>query len=282
MLRRSAGVVKALLELQSPSMLLLRRGTMTAVRDSASQASKQLLRRPTARNISTQSGAQTLQKVPSSSPFLSSRLPPRRTFHTTRPRRSHEGPKNGGSGAAGEAGKAGESSSSGAGTGGSAAAESLSLKQRIKKLSREYGWTAVGVYFGLSLLDFPFCFLLVRTLGTDRIAAAEDFVVKHVKAVIPESIKERWHDYRTALAETKRENGQEVAQVPEDDNDTWGVKVAEERNKHEASLATQLALAYAVHKSFIFVRVPLAAAVTPKVVKVLRSWGWKIGKSKPA
>ena len=43
-------------------------------------------------------------------------------------------------------------------------------------------------------------------------------------------------------------------------------------------LATQLALAYAIHKSFIFVRVPLTAAVTPKVVKVLRSWGWQIGK----
>jgi N-terminal acetyltransferase 2 len=43
-------------------------------------------------------------------------------------------------------------------------------------------------------------------------------------------------------------------------------------------LATQLALAYAIHKSFIFIRVPLAAAITPKVVKVLRGWGWDIGK----
>jgi hypothetical protein len=39
-----------------------------------------------------------------------------------------------------------------------------------------------------------------------------------------------------------------------------------------------LALAYAIHKSFIFIRVPLAAAITPKVVKTLRSWGWDIGK----
>lgn len=45
---------------------------------------------------------------------------------------------------------------------------------------------------------------------------------------------------------------------------------------------TELALAYAVHKSFIFIRVPLTAAVTPKVVKVLRGWGWNIGrKGKP-
>lgn len=45
-----------------------------------------------------------------------------------------------------------------------------------------------------------------------------------------------------------------------------------------AALWTQLALAYAIHKSFIFVRVPLTAAVTPKIVKTLRGWGWNIGR----
>ena len=76
---------------------------------------------------------------------------------------------------------------------------------------------------------------------------------------------------------------------------TWGVEEADAKAKKDASmymlyhrdgsrltrylgLGTQLALAYAIHKSFIFVRVPLTAAVTPKVVKVLRSWGWDIGK----
>ena len=43
-------------------------------------------------------------------------------------------------------------------------------------------------------------------------------------------------------------------------------------------LWTQLALAYAIHKSFIFIRVPLTAAVTPKIVKTLRGWGWNIGR----
>jgi len=38
-----------------------------------------------------------------------------------------------------------------------------------------------------------------------------------------------------------------------------------------------LALAYAVHKSLIFLRVPLTAAVLPKVVQVLRRWGWQVG-----
>ena len=57
---------------------------------------------------------------------------------------------------------------------------------------------------------------------------------------------------------------------------------AEAMNRRaDASIWTQLALAYAIHKSFIFVRVPLTVAVTPRVVKVLRGWGWDIGKRRP-
>lgn len=74
-------------------------------------------------------------------------LRPRRPFHSTRPRRTDKGSANG---------KAAEP-------------ESLSLSGRLKKLSREYGWTAVGVYLSLSVLDFPFCFLLVRMVGTEKI-----------------------------------------------------------------------------------------------------------------
>lgn len=47
--------------------------------------------------------------------------------------------------------------------------EPQGLSARLRKLSREYGWAAVGVYLSLSVLDFPFCFLLVRVVGTERI-----------------------------------------------------------------------------------------------------------------
>lgn len=43
-------------------------------------------------------------------------------------------------------------------------------------------------------------------------------------------------------------------------------------------LWTQIVLAYFIHKSLIFIRVPLTAALLPKVVKSLRKWGWKVGR----
>ena len=48
-------------------------------------------------------------------------------------------------------------------------AEPQTLGARMRKLSREYGWSALGVYLALSALDFPFCYMLVRYLGTERI-----------------------------------------------------------------------------------------------------------------
>lgn len=126
-------------------------------------------------------------------------------------------------------------------------------------------------------------------------------MVSNVSKIIPERVKEFWYNYRTALKESKRkeEDSSETGVGVDVDAEGWGVKEADEKNRTEASmftetgpvpgdkktdshrslgLATQLALAYAIHKSFIFIRVPLAAAITPKVVKVLRSWGWQIGK----
>ncbi|KAL2131828.1 hypothetical protein VTI74DRAFT_4572 [Chaetomium olivicolor] len=181
---------------------------------------------------------------------------PRRPFHFTRSRRA-DVPKNG------EA----------------AEEQSLSLSQRLKKLSREYGWTAVGVYLALSVLDFPFCFLLVRTVGTEKIAHLEDIVVSYAQMMIPEGIQTWWHEYRHTIKSAKREQTGETGDF---ELIGHGVEEATQRSKQEgASLATQLALAYAIHKSLIFLRVPLTAAVTPKVVKVLRGWGWQIGKRKP-
>ncbi|KAL8807147.1 MAG: hypothetical protein Q9200_004780 [Gallowayella weberi] len=168
---------------------------------------------------------------------------------------------------------------------------SLSFSQRLRKLSREYGWSAMGVYLLLSALDFPFCFLAVRWVGAERIGHYESVVIEAVKKVFKyasgsgsgsgsgspqvevESAGVRVEEYGN-VDPTK-----DQFSVPTYDH---GVNEAEQRNKSDnANIWTQLALAYAIHKSFIFIRVPLTAAVTPKVVKVLRGWGWDIGKRRP-
>lgn len=76
-----------------------------------------------------------------------------------------------------------------------------SLSQRLKQLSKEYGWTALGVYLGLSVLDFPFCFLAVRFIGTDRIG--------HYEHVIKEAF---WSVVRIAIPDAGKKSAKEVAE----------------------------------------------------------------------
>lgn len=185
--------------------------------------------------------------------------------------------------------------------------ESNSLSQRLRTLSREYGWAALGVYLGLSALDFPFCFVAVRLLGVERIGHWEHVVVSSVK----DALKSVWPASESDPGADRGESD------GEGDGAVVGAEGEEGKGMEEASMFlplshahiffllvymdsmvflwaranihsfyllgiwTQLALAYAVHKSLIFIRVPLTAAVTPKIVKVLRRWGWDIGKRKP-
>ncbi|GFF42240.1 uncharacterized protein C106.07c [Aspergillus udagawae] len=145
-------------------------------------------------------------------------------------------------------------------------AESGSLSQRLKKLSREYGWAALGVYLLLSAMDFPFCFIAVRQLGAERIGHYEHVVVETVKGLfgVKSAPEEQSQDEVSAT-----QSGQQTTEAQK------------KNNGDGASLWTQLALAYAVHKTLIFIRVPLTAAITPKVVKVLRVWGWDLAKRRP-
>ena len=73
-----------------------------------------------------------------------------------------------------------------------ASQQARSLRDRFRGLSKKYGWAAVGVYFGLSAIDFPFCYLAVRMVGPDRIGELEHAVVDafwHIIAVILPSMR---------------------------------------------------------------------------------------------
>lgn len=62
--------------------------------------------------------------------------------------------------------------------------ETPSLSQRMRKLSREYGYAAVGVYIALSTLDLPFCYLAVSYLGTERIGRWEHAILSYIKGIL--------------------------------------------------------------------------------------------------
>lgn len=66
---------------------------------------------------------------------------------------------------------------------GNSPSKTPSFSQRWRKLSREYGWAALGIYLLLSALDFPFCFAAVRLLGVERIGHYEHVIVESTKRI---------------------------------------------------------------------------------------------------
>ncbi|KAL9010879.1 MAG: hypothetical protein Q9173_004226 [Seirophora scorigena] len=165
---------------------------------------------------------------------------------------------------------------------------SPSFSQRLRKLTREYGWSAVGVYLALSALDFPFCYLAVRWVGPETVGRWESLILAQLRkglevlpfgSAAPEKPQEA---ERVGGGETKTGESDGVVGSSGDEVLEAGHAVRARQKSDQASLWTQLALAYAIHKSLlVFLRVPLTAALTPKVVKVLRGWGYDIGKRRP-
>ncbi|CDK26913.1 unnamed protein product [Kuraishia capsulata CBS 1993] len=114
----------------------------------------------------------------------------------------------------------------------------------IKGLVQEYGYSALGVYLGLSCLDLPICFGVVHYAGAEKISEWEDVV-------------KEWIGLGKKTEEEKAE-----------------------ASKKSPSLLTEFAVAYGIHKSLIFIRLPLTAAITPSIVNKLRALGFNIGKTK--
>lgn len=118
----------------------------------------------------------------------------------------------------------------------------------------------------MSLLDFSFVFLLVSAIGADRVRDAEDWVLDALEwrrkdgepGKIQRAITHKVDDWK------HREHHDEAV-VP--------APAVREPSKYGA-VATTAVLAYAIHKTLLLpVRVGITVAITPRVVRLLQSWG---------
>lgn len=77
----------------------------------------------------------------------------------------------------------------------------------------------MGVYLALSALDFPFCFLAVRLLGTERIGHYEEIVKDTfwnlVRLVIPDAgtTSAEKHEHAQTMEATRREGSLDTDEV---------------------------------------------------------------------
>lgn len=140
----------------------------------------------------------------------------------------------------------------------------------LKDLMKEYGYLALGVYLGLLMIDLPLCYLLVHSQGKDEIEYYENKVKQKFGYGMSDD------ELKAKQAREQAESAKEEQQKTEDTE--LGVVAFVKRHFSW----TEFAIAYGIHKSLIFIRVPLCAAITPSIVKILRGWGFKIGSGTSA
>ncbi|EPQ31083.1 uncharacterized protein PFL1_01272 [Pseudozyma flocculosa PF-1] len=135
-----------------------------------------------------------------------------------------------------------------------------SLKDRLRYLTRRYGWWALGVYLAASSVDLGLTFAAIHMLGADHIRQLETRV-------------------RDAVGLSKRqESDEEREQREQDERDQQQPGAAgadKKRQGGSSTIWTELVLAYTIHKTLLLpVRVAFTAAVTPSFVKWLVKMGW--------
>ncbi|CDO94677.1 unnamed protein product [Kluyveromyces dobzhanskii CBS 2104] len=147
---------------------------------------------------------------------------------------------------------------------GGAAGTAVKEPTGLKKLIKQYGWSALGVYMGISCLDLPICFLAVHSLGEETIKV----YINRVKQLAHYGKEEQ--ELRIEIREKqKREELDRQSGI--NDKSMW-------ESFKESTLLTEFLIAYGIHKSLIIVRVPLTAAITPGVVKFLSRFGFSTDK----
>ncbi|KAG4302050.1 hypothetical protein PCK1_001725 [Pneumocystis canis] len=126
------------------------------------------------------------------------------------------------------------------------------FSEKLKYLMKRYGATAASVYLVISIIDFGFSWGAVKSLGSTAIGFYEKILLE-----IEHRTGWQLKHSMTSLETNKKSMENESPNI-------W----------------TQIAIAYGIHKLLILVRVPLTAAFTPPLVKILNQKGWSIGRLK--
>ena len=141
--------------------------------------------------------------------------------------------------------------------------------------------------------------MAVRLLGSDRIGHYEHVILQ----TVADGIHVVWPGKQPTSEEAEEAAEEEAKEKKVKEAEAQDQRAVAKKKADEASMChhfpfnhipipdlvtnivpgiwTQVALAYAIHKSLIFIRVPLTAAITPRVVKVLRTWGVDIARRRP-
>lgn len=129
--------------------------------------------------------------------------------------------------------------------------KSKSVVEKLKHLIKQYGIIGIYIYFGICVIDFGLVWIAVKYLGTTTIGFYEKKIISKIE------------DFTGWRLKNNEDSMQGNGKSKEND---------------KASIWTEIAIVYGIHKLLIFVRVPLTAIFTPWLTRLLTQRKWLVGK----
>ncbi|KAG0041619.1 hypothetical protein BGZ83_001585 [Gryganskiella cystojenkinii] len=140
--------------------------------------------------------------------------------------------------------------------------KSNGFMDKIKQLVKQYGYTGVAVYLGISTLDLAATFVIVKAVGMDQIAVAQDWVLEH------------WGPYVGYKPKTAEEKAAAAAKSEAEKLDKVDDEQVGAIYNHASGLWSVFVIAYGIHKLLVPLRVVATSMITPPLVKWLVKKGW--------
>ncbi|UZJ54954.1 hypothetical protein CBS101457_004274 [Exobasidium rhododendri] len=162
------------------------------------------------------------------------------------------------------------------------------FRERLRFLSRRYGWWALAVYLLASLVDFSLVFGAIHLLGADHIRDLEDRFRRYIgvgKRELGDNETAAWPvpvgvGLSNDVGDKMNVNNAEAARLAakrlerQEDVPVRSGKPASS-SSGSGSLWTEAVLAYTIHKTLLLpFRVGVTAAITPSFVKYMVKLGW--------
>ncbi|KAF9083017.1 hypothetical protein BGX29_003440 [Mortierella sp. GBA35] len=154
------------------------------------------------------------------------------------------------------------SSPAASGTVSAPASQKAGFMDKIKQLIKQYGYTGVAVYLGISTLDLAATFVIVKAAGMEKIEKAQDWVLEHVGTYFGYKSKPHSHPHNdttpAAGVDLDKVDDEQVGAIYNKASGLWSVFV----------------IAYGIHKLLVPLRVVATSMITPPLVKWLVKKGW--------
>ena len=140
----------------------------------------------------------------------------------------------------------------------------------IKRLIAKYGYTSLATYLIIGAVDFAICFAVLHKIGEEAVYLEYNNLKEKLGFEYKEEaqVHEEFEEKRK-IAQEKREKAHVNSEAITKDTSIYESVKTRSKELVNNYLFKEIIIAYGIHKSLIFIRLPITAAITPPIYNYL-------------